>query len=444
MVLAGHFERGGDGARAASYYLRAAKQAFHVLDLRATVAHADLGLACEPPPELRIALLGMRCDASCQGLHLLGATLPDAEELLRAAAPGAIPWAQAVQAYHMGLLLAGRIGDLSASLARLQVVDPHPEALGRMSLVLLNGIFTLDNIGQVLEGTALEERFLEIIRSRGEHEPLARFWWNITVGMRGSYAHDDPWSALQHSDAIQPIFDATGDELIFLNMQVFRGLNLWYLGAGAAAERLLEGIPAADETLGPVSSLRRLILSWLRADRGAFDEARALAAELAHHGRARHVPLEEARGRWVLAEVLRRAGDLDAADREVQIALDMAAPLERPGVLGTLAMLRLAQGRAADALAAAEEASAGCAAMRGCGMFRGAFVRLAHAEARHGTGARDSARQAIAEARSRLLAIADRIGDAGHRKRFLEEVPENARTPALAREWLVEPAPSAW
>ena len=114
----------------------------------------------------------------------------------------------------------------------------------------------------------------------------------------------------------------------------------------------------------------------------------------------------------------------------------MAVPLEHPGVLATLAALRLAQGRADEALAAAEDAMARCAAMGGCGMFRGAFVRLAHAEALHATGAHDAARRAIAEARARLLAIADRIADPEYKHSFLQNVPENARTLALAGSWL--------
>src|SRR5690606_1210032 len=113
----------------------------------------------------------------------------------------------------------------------------------------------------------------------------------------------------------------------------------------------------------------------------------------------------------VLAEVLRRQGELDGADRELEPALAGAVPLEHPGVLGTLAALRLAQGRAAEALAAAEDAVARCAAVGGCGMFRGAFVRLAHAEALHATGAHDAARRAIADARTRLVAVAGRIAD---------------------------------
>jgi hypothetical protein len=443
MVLAGHFEQGGEGARAASYYLRASEQAFHVLDLDATMARAGLGLGCAPPEELRIALLGLRCEASTQGLHLISVTMADAEELMRSAPRGSLPWAQGMIAYFEGTLAAGRFGDLLASIALLRDVDPAPEAQGRMALVLLNGVCILDSFGQVAEGTALEERFFAVVRASGDREPIANFWWNIDVGFRAAYAHEDPWSGLQHSDAIRPIFDAIGGEQIFLNMQLFRGLNRWFLGASAAAEEILKGIVVADESLGVVSSLRRFGLSWLLADRGALDEARVLATQLSEHGHAHHLPLEESRGRWVLAEVLRRIGDLEGAERELQVALGMMVPLEHPGALGTLSAVRLAQGRAEEALAAAADAIARCAAMGGCGMFRGAFVRLAHAEALHATGAHDAARHAIAEARARLYATAGKIADPAYRRSFLEDVPENARTLALARAWLGDATPSA-
>jgi hypothetical protein len=441
MVLAGHFERGGEGARAASYYLRASEQAFHVLDLDATMARAGLGLRCAPPRELRNALLGMRCEASGQGLHLISATIADAEELMRSAAPGSIPWAQGALAYNEGAMVAGKISELLASIARLREVESAPDAVWRMALNLLSGICMLDNFGLLADGTALEDRFHALVCSTEDREPLTRFWWNIVIGMRASYAHEDAWNALQHSNAIQPIFDVIPSERIFLNMQLFRGLNLWYLGKLEAAERTLGGIAAADESLGPASSLRRLGLSWLCADRGALDEACVLATRLTEYGCAHQNSLEEGRGRWALAEALRRKGDVDGAEREVEIALGIAVPLEQPGVLATLSALRLAQGRAGEALAAAEDAVSRCATMGGCGMFRGAFVRLAHAEALHATGAHDAARHAIAEARARLLIIVDRISDPDYKASFLENVPENARTLALARAWLgdVEP-----
>src|SRR6185436_8204638 len=109
--LAGHFETGGDGTRAAHYYLRASQQAFHILDLESTRARAGLGLGCAPTQELRSALLGMRCEASIQGLHLLSVMIADAEELMRSAPRGSVPWAQAVNAYNAGTLLTGTMGD---------------------------------------------------------------------------------------------------------------------------------------------------------------------------------------------------------------------------------------------------------------------------------------------------------------------------------------------
>jgi eukaryotic-like serine/threonine-protein kinase len=312
-----------------------------------------------------------------------------------------------------------------------------------VSLLFLSAIFPLDLFGLVAQATALEEPFLALVSRQDDPSSLARFWWNVSVGLRASHAHDDPWQGLIHSDAIQSISDLIGGDVMSLNLQLLRGMNLWHLGALALAAERLESIPAADTALGEISALRRLFLSWVYADRGALDEARALAIEVRESCRARHDRLGEARTTWVLAEVLRRTGDLEGAEREIDAARGMALPLDQPGVLGSLAMLRLVQGRPADALAVAEDAMARCAAMGGgCGLFRTAAVRLVHAEALHATGANDAARRAITAARARLLAIADKIPDPAYRASFLEHVPENARTLALAA-WVGDPAPPA-
>ncbi|HEX7838769.1 MAG TPA: hypothetical protein VF469_14935, partial [Kofleriaceae bacterium] len=54
-------------------------------------------------------------------------------------------------------------------------------------------------------------------------------------------------------------------------------------------------------------------------------------------------------------------------------------------------------------------------------------------------GAHDAASRAIADARARLLAIADKIADPAYRASFLAHVPENARTLARAAAWLGDP-----
>jgi len=443
MVLAGHFERGGEGARAATCYLRASEQALHVADMDATIARAGLGLGCAPAPELRNALLGVHCEARMHDWQRIGDSMPIAEELLRLAPQGSVPWAQGMCLYLGGTLHAGRFDDFQAVVGKLQEVEPAPGAMGKVAFAFVVGIGFLDAFGRIEEATALEERFSTVIRATEDLDPLTQFWWNATFGMRAAYAHEDPWDALPHSDAIQQIFDMIGGRRVFVNLQLARGTNLFYLGAFAAAQRALEDIAATDEVMGPLASLRRFHMAWLRADQGALEDARVLAAQLSADGQAQRIPLSESRGRWALAEVLRRLGDLEGAEREIQAALGMMVPLEHPGALGTLSALRLAQGRAEEALAAAAEAVTRCVAMGGCGTFRGAFVRLAHAEALHATGAHEAARSAIAEARARLFTIAGRIGDPALKQSFLENVPENARTLALASAWIGEPAPDA-
>jgi hypothetical protein len=95
----------------------------------------------------------------------------------------------------------------------------------------------------------------------------------------------------------------------------------------------------------------------------------------------------------------------------------------------------LAQGRAAEALAAAEEAMKQYEALGAFG-FRGAYARLVHAEALAATGDHARASKALFAARERLVIQAARIGDLALRRGFLEDLPENARTLALARQWL--------
>jgi ATP/maltotriose-dependent transcriptional regulator MalT len=186
-----------------------------------------------------------------------------------------------------------------------------------------------------------------------------------------------------------------------------------------------------------LASQRPFCLAWVLADRGALEEAARVASELLEMGRARRLRMEEARGSWVLAEVLRRRGDLAAAERAARRAIELLSfvPVEHLAAKATLAAILLSQGRRAEARAWAEEAMATYAACGDCGLFRGAMVRLVHAESLWATGDREPARAAIAAARERLLVIAERIKDGSRRAGFLSAVPENARTLELHRDW---------
>ena len=104
-------------------------------------------------------------------------------------------------------------------------------------------------------------------------------------------------------------------------------------------------------------------------------------------------------------------------------------------MLATLAAFRLAQGRTAEALAAAVDDLATYEAIAACGLFRGAFLHLVHAECLWAAGHHAAARTAITRARQHLFVIAANITDPEYRRSFLEAVPENRRAQELAWQW---------
>jgi len=110
--------------------------------------------------------------------------------------------------------------------------------------------------------------------------------------------------------------------------------------------------------------------------------------------------------------------------------------------LADLTRILLQQGRRHEALIAAREAHDLFDALGGVEEGE-SQIRLQLAEALHANGDGDGARDAIRRAHDRLLERATKITDAGWRASFLENLPENARTLALAQAWLGEPGRAA-
>jgi tetratricopeptide (TPR) repeat protein len=135
-----------------------------------------------------------------------------------------------------------------------------------------------------------------------------------------------------------------------------------------------------------------------------------------------------------LAEYVTRQGVDAAADAPPLLALAKAS----------LAGILLMGGeRGAEALPLASDAKVMLDRLGGVEEGE-ALIRLVHMSALAVTGHESEARQAIAEARHRLLMRAERIGSATWQKSFLENVPENARTLAFAIQWLDKDGASAF
>jgi tetratricopeptide (TPR) repeat protein len=439
LVLAEHFEKGGNSALAGLHYLRAAERADRGGDTRMAIAHSERGLACPVPARTRVRLLGVICMASYFLRDMMSAAVPQAEELLRIAERGSAPWVQALFVKLAWAVQAGETAAFAEILRELMTVEFQLDAMDHASLTMGMASYLLDLHGDIRQAEAVAERLDMLVLPIADSAPTAAVIASVFSSLRCAYVKEDPWTGLLRARSGEALCRAIGCERYLLGSQLSIALNAWCLGQHEEARRVLTEAKDLDKGIGYASSMRFFVHAWALADGGSLDDARECAERLVASGRAGALPLDEARGHWALAEVLRRAGQLEAAEAEIEVALaffSVACALDYPGALATLAALRLAQGWLIEALSAAQEGMAKYESMGACSHFsRGAFLRLVHAECLEAIGDHAAARAAIASARARLLTIAEQIGDASYRTSFLENVPENRRTLALAREW---------
>jgi hypothetical protein len=434
-VLAEHFSRGRDAIRASVRYLRAAEQALRGNDADAAITHATRGLEQGGADETTLALLGVLCEIH-GWLSQWEAAASYAEKVFRLARPGSSPWARAITAKLVHAHVSGRDDEVTALLGAARGVQPSAGEVDSLAVSIAILTFTLDAGGHFALGELCLEWLLDIAGAPG-------------VDRATSTAHEGTPAAILRGLAA-PIRGESNNafELMASGAAARRralavahgtcGMHAWLLGSFDAAEALLRRAISQNHDVGPLSSFQSLFLAHVLADQGKLAEALAEAQKLTSVGQARRLPAEEGLGRAVLAEVLRRKSDLEAAEREALAAADLLSsrPLDRMGSMATLAAIRVAAGQSSLALESARESVGAYESVRMFDFYKGAFARLTLAEALFAAGEEAAARATLADARDRLLACAAAIAEPSVRRSFLERVPENARTMQLAAQWL--------
>jgi hypothetical protein len=140
----------------------------------------------------------------------------------------------------------------------------------------------------------------------------------------------------------------------------------------------------------------------------------------------------ESASRVYLANILLAQHDVDGAETEIRLALEMATASMRPQVLAQLARVLLDRRQLLDALALAKQAQDELDQLGGVEEGE-ALVRLMLAETLYGVGDQEAAAHATRVAATRLTERAAKITDPAWRASFLERIPEHARTLELAR-----------
>ncbi len=216
--------------------------------------------------------------------------------------------------------------------------------------------------------------------------------------------------------------------------------DLVELGAYDDARRGLQAIHewASRRNLMSLVWLSRGLLAETLARTGRAAEAIPVMREIADEFRRNQSGRKEGATLIAIGRAHLVLGELDDAERELRRAVAVLEHNGRPilpPALAALARVELERGRAAGALELTRRAIGEAEALGGLESGE-AVMYLTHAEALWQSGARDQARTAIRFARDRIEGLAARIGDPVLRSTYREKVEENARTIALADEWL--------
>jgi tetratricopeptide (TPR) repeat protein len=434
MVLAEHFERGGQPDFAAGFYLRAAEQALAGNDLADAIARAERGVSCGANGAELGQLRLVQAEAerwrgrSAEGrAHALAA--------LRLLDPGGAAWCRAASelaSCALKLLLPETVDDLGDRLlgcvaaSRGEPGDALVIACARVAAAALLG-------GRSKTARALLD-VLPSAAAGGSAAPevVARVAETRAIA---ALIDGDMCAFLAGSEAASAAFAEIGDVRSATIQRANQGHVYGALGAYEQAEAALRQVLADAEPLAlpQLLSAAQQNLGHVLSLAGRPAEARALLDASLAAAQAQEDRRLEAGARVYLAlSALSAGAPEEAIARVSDLTLSRATPALRVYALGTRSRAHLAAGRPAEALADAEQAMAGLAEAGGAMEEGETLVRLAHAEALLASGRPAEARAALAAARTEIEARAARITGDALRASFLSRVPENARALALS------------
>ncbi len=435
MVLAQHYERGGNMHRAATWFARAVDVALEGNDFAAVIERVDRAVACgvhgEELGRLRLRQAeahrwrGEFTESEKRGLEAI-AILPT----------GSDPWLVAVG--EMGSVF-GKLGSVERVIAlgesMLEVAEDHvspgPDgllsALSRTSTSAL--LLSKNDLAEALFGEL--ERL-----ATGADGAVGQAWLHRARAFRAPYV-SYPGSSGRHFALSAAAFERAGDVRNGCLQRANYGAACLEVGDWKGAQGALGPAIIDAERMGAkhiVSSAQR-DLGYALARSGKLDEARKLleeaVTEFASHGdrRLEGVGLDE------LASILFALGDLERAETKARSAverLDMA-PAFGCHAKATLARVLLGQGKFVDAL---EQARASRAMLTEVGALEEGegLVRLILAEALFVAGQKDEARTVLTEAASEVRRKAQSITDEESQRSFLA-IAEHLRTLELEKEW---------
>ena len=438
IVLAEHFERGGEPHRAIAWYARAAVQALEGNDFAGVIARGERGIACGAEGETLGTLQALAIEAhSWRGEHHDIQAI--ARSALRTLQPGSPNW------YAVSGRLAvaqGRIGEVDgvSRTARtmtdaFDAAPPPVEAAGVVANALARVAAQLLFVGRLDTLPQLVERASRL--GEGSSDPTTLGW---VADARSSLAmmRGDMVECVELMQSAAGHFERAGALREMCLQQGNVGYGYMDVGMFDEAEPALRSAMTTARRLGLIliAAAAQHNLGHVLHQLGRLDEGEALLrASLEVFVAAPDLRMTAATHLY-LGEIALDRGDLDGAEATIRQAADTFAPFpaNRAVAIATLARIGLRRGDVAGAVSLAREAYAVLEAV-GSIEEGEAKVRVVYVEALDAAGDRAAACRVLAAARFTVERHAAKIGDARWRRSYLEGSPDRARILALAREW---------
>lgn len=433
-LLAEHHERGGSRESAVPWWERAAAAALEANDFLTARAFVDRGRQAGAQGERLGALLLTEAEALRWGGELELA-LNSLDAGLDRVAAGSLRWCHGLADRALLAQRLGRPDELTAigrTLLARSVRDDPSDAL-TFALVRAAIFCLLGGQGELARqlGDAAKQAERTGVALAAPTQAQRHVLAALTALYRGDYA-----AYLREELAARDWFERAGDARRALNEAGSIGFAQLELGQYAEAEATLETALARAEALGlphlKAASWHNLGLVYAR--RGRVDDALRVERMALEVFRAESDRRLEGAALTYLAEIAHLAGDPAEAERWAREALAVVtrvAPPIEPLARGILAAALVARGANDEALDHAERAMRSVG--EGSAETGEALIRLAHADALAACGRPVEAESALWAAQQSLLARSHKIEDPAARRRFVEDVPEHAKTMALGK-----------
>ncbi len=325
LEMAEHFRRGGEPARSARWYRRAAEQALEASDLRAAIDRAELGAGGDPSPEDRGGLLLVEAEA-----HLWRGDLALAEQRGLAATAyltvGSAAWFRAVTQVVNAAGKLGGTGRVEAWIEPVSAAIPAEGAAGTRIICLCSCATHVLFGGRYAVAEALIAAVERTARAAPELDAEATAVIQQARSFLAS-ARGDLGGCLEACRAALTAFEQAEDHRNACSINGNLGFVFAELGDFDGAERALCSAQAAASRLGlhNLAAVAAHNLGHVLARLGRLDEAQRIEQGAVEAFRQQGERRLEGAARTYLAEIALLAGDLAAAEREARAA---AAALE--------------------------------------------------------------------------------------------------------------------